>query len=135
MNSPVVEKCREFNLMLTHVHSLSKCWRDIKLLEIKQLQGALLGFFFCRGKKKLTPKNVNRIERTFVKKNRLRHVKSINSRLIDAYCVLTRLKVSQGPTSVISMMYQTQWGTKCQKEHLLPLTREVTGDFWNHQKN
>lgn len=67
MNSPVVEKCREFNLMITHVHALSKRWWDIKLLEIKQLQGALLGFFFAEGKKKLTPKNVNRIERTFVK--------------------------------------------------------------------
>lgn len=52
--------------MMTHVHALSKRWRDIKLLEIKQLQGALLGFF--AEEKKLTPKNVNRIERTFVKK-------------------------------------------------------------------
>lgn len=51
--------------MLTHVHSLSKRWRDIKLLEIKQLQGALLGFF--AEEKKMTSNNVNRIERTFVK--------------------------------------------------------------------
>lgn len=55
MNSPVVEECREFNLMITHVHALSKRWWDVKLLEIKQIQGALLGFF--AEEKKLTPKH------------------------------------------------------------------------------
>lgn len=35
MNSFVVEKCREFNFVMTYVYVLSKRWWDIKFLEIK----------------------------------------------------------------------------------------------------
>lgn len=104
MNLPTVEECREFNLMITHVHTLSKRWWDIKLLEIKQLQGALLVIF--AEEKKTDFKKWSSYWKNFCKnilhKNRLRHVKSLNSRL---RCVLFSDQVKGIPGTYICNQY------------------------------
>lgn len=55
MNSPVVEKCREFNLMITHVHSLSKLCETLNFWKSNNFRGPYWVFFLQR-KKKTDPK-------------------------------------------------------------------------------